>query len=255
MDIATLLGLFVGMALVLGSIMIGSSLAVFCHIPSLMITVGGTLASTLINFSLAQVIGVFAVVKKTVIFSLPKLEEQINVIIEYNRIARRDGVNALEDQMPNMYPLLRSGLQLMMDNVPPESVREILEKEMENSQARHMMGKKILQSMGAAAPAFGMIGTLIGLVQMLQNLEDPSMIGQGMATALLTTFYGAMMANLIFLPLAGKLETRDYEEQVLHELLLEGVMSIQSGEHPFIMQERLKVFIAGKKREKIKINS
>ena len=249
MDFATLIGVVIGISLVIGSILLGSSAGVFFHIPSIMITVGGTIAATLINFPIEKVKGVFAVVKKALLFSLPDPHDQIKKIIKYNNAARRDGIMVLEDKMAEMYPFLRNGIQLILDNTEAETIRKILERDIELSQMRHGIGKKILDSMGASAPAFGMIGTLIGLVQMLQNLQDPSQIGQGMAVALLTTFYGALLANLVFIPLAGKLEARDYEEQVLHEIILEGVLSIQAGDHPYIMKQRLKCFVSSQQRD------
>lgn len=252
MDIATVSGLTLGVFLIVGSILLGGSAHVFFHVPSIMITIGGTIAATLINFPIDKFKGILTVTKKAFLFTLPLPEDMIQKLLDYNKIMKKEGVNVLEDRMGEMYPFLRNGVQLLMDNVPPESIREILTTEVESSQERHAMGKKILDSMGAAAPAFGMIGTLIGLVQMLQNLSDPTQIGIGMATALLTTFYGAVLANLIFIPLAGKLETRDYEETLLHTMLIEGVLSLKAGEHPFIMKERLKIFLAFQTRGEVK---
>ena len=251
MDIATIIGFVAGISLILWSIMIGGSIWLFFHVPSLMITVGGTIAATLMQFPLEKVLGVFSIVKKTVFFVLPKPETMIETLLEYNALVRKEGVNVLEDKIENLYPFLRNGMQMILDNTAPETIRSILTTEMECSQVRHGTGKKILETLGSFAPAFGMLGTVIGLVQMLQSLEDPSQIGQGMAVALITTFYGSFIANLFCLPLAGKLEARDCEEQVLHELLMQGILAIQSGEHPFIMKERLKAYLSSSRKKLI----
>ncbi len=251
MDIATIIGLFSGICLIVISILLGGSAGLFFHVPSLMITVGGTMAAILIQFPLEKVLGLFSVVKKTIFFNLPKPEKMIEILLEYNSLVRKEGVNVLEDKIENLYPFLRSGLQMILDNTAAETIRSIMMREIECSQVRHGMGKKILDTMGTFAPAFGMLGTVIGLVQMLQSLEDPSQIGQGMAVALITTFYGSFIANVICLPLAGKLEVRDSEEQILHELLMEGILAIQSGEHPYIMKERLKAFLSSSRKKLI----
>ncbi|NUM34807.1 MAG: MotA/TolQ/ExbB proton channel family protein [Candidatus Brocadiae bacterium] len=251
MDIATIIGFIAGISLILWSIMIGGSIWLFFHVPSLMITVGGTISAILMQFPLEKVLGVFSIVKKTIVFVLPKPESMIGILLEYNALVRKEGVNVLEDKLENLYPFLRNGLQMILDNTAPETIRDILTTEMECSQVRHSSGKKILETMGTFGPAFGMLGTVIGLVQMLQSLEDPSQIGQGMAVALITTFYGSFIANLICLPLAGKLEARDIEEQILHELIMHGVLAIQSGEHPYIMKERLKAYLSTSRKKLI----
>ncbi|BBM85023.1 motility protein A [Candidatus Uabimicrobium amorphum] len=255
MDLATLGGIILGLGLIFGSILMGSGASIFLHIPSILITVGGTIASTLINFPLAKVTSTFAIVKNTFQGTSILPHNLIKQLIEYNQIVRKDGIMSLEEKMDEMPSFMKGGMQMVIDNTPPEIIRDILTLEMDAISTRHAMGKKILDSMGAAAPAFGMIGTLIGLVQMLQNLSDPSGIGAGMAVALLTTFYGALMANLVFIPLAGKLESRNYEEQVINEIITEGILAIQSGEHPFVMKERLKVFLPSRKRYQLDDNN
>jgi len=144
------------------------------------------------------------------------------------------------------------GLQLLVDGQDSEAIREMLEPEIQYLQERHAGGKKILEFMGASAPAFGMIGTLIGLVQMLRNLSTPDQIGQGMAVALLTTFYGAFAANLVFIPLAGKLGIYSKEESLAMEMVLEGVCSIALGDNPTIVRERMQAFVSHSRRKEIK---
>jgi chemotaxis protein MotA len=150
---------------------------------------------------------------------------------------------------------LAKSIQLLVDGTDADGLRMILEKEIENVRGRHSIGKGVLESMGTVAPAFGMMGTLIGLVLMLRELDDPSKIGVGMATALITTFYGVLMANLIFLPMSGKLDIRSKEETLLKELIVEGVVSIQSGDNPSIVEEKLKGFLSPTQRKEKKMEA
>jgi len=245
MDVATLAGIGLGLFLIFGSILLASSLSIFFHVPSLMITFGGTVAATLINYPISKVLSVFRVAKNVVLFRLAPVEDEIDRIVDYANIARREGLLSLEEKLEEMDdPFLGKGIRLIIDGFPQETVRNILHIELEYMDERHGMGKKILDSMGAFAPAFGMIGTLIGLVAMLQTLDDPSKIGSGMATALLTTFYGALLANLIFIPLAGKLDARNREETLMRQVMIEGLLSIQAGDRPQLVAEKLKSFVS-----------
>ena len=244
MDVATLVGVVSGFACVIFAILFGGGLGMFIHVPSMMITVGGTIAATLMAFPLSNVLGVFSIARNCFFQKPVSHVDEVRRITDYARVARRDGILALEERLGDgADPTLRRGLQLVIDGTPGETVREILSSQLDARRERHRRGKQVLESMGAAAPAFGMIGTLIGLVQMLRNLSDPSQIGSGMAVALITTFYGAIMANLIFLPLAGKLDARSQDEALLTELLIEGVIAIQNGDNPSMIEERLKSFL------------
>jgi chemotaxis protein MotA len=250
MDIATLVGIVSGVGLVLLSIMMGGALDIFIHIPSAMVTVGGTIASTLINFPLKKVISVFKVVKNVFLFKLPSYGEIIRQIVDYAMLSRREGLLALESKLETLEdPFMAKGVRLIIDGFPTETVREILEIDADQTSQRHLTGKSILDAMGTAAPAFGMIGTLIGLVQMLQNLDDPSKIGGGMAVALITTFYGAVMANVVFLPLAGKLGQREKEEVLIRQIIIEGIIAIQAGDQPQLVEEKLKSFLSPSDRK------
>ena len=212
----------------------------FIHIPSLAITIGGMLCATLIHFSLPQFLGIFSVIKKTIVSKIPSQSGLIQRMVNYAAINRRDGALALEQEVANVSDLfLSKGLQMLVDGQDSEDIRELMSLEIQNLQDRHSNGKKILEFMGAAAPAFGMIGTLIGLVQMLRNLSSPDQIGAGMAVALLTTFYGALSANLIFIPLAGKLGIYSKAETTAMEMTVEGICSIAHGENPTIVREKL----------------
>jgi len=252
MDFATLIGIFAGTVLVVGAILAGGGGKSFVDIPSVMVTLGGTVAATLINFPLGKVVGVFAVVKKTFLYKMPSPAEEIKRLVHLAKVARSEGLLALENFLDEIKdPFLQKGVQLVVDGTEPEVLRDVLETELEQLQGRHSLGKDILESMGASAPAFGMIGTLIGLVNMLRDLTDPSSIGRGMATALLTTFYGSLMANLVFIPLAGKLDARSKQEVATKQLIIEGVASIQAGVNPRLVEEKLKSFVAPNVRKSL----
>ena len=253
MDIATLIGTILGFGLVLFSMATGpGGLPIFIHVPSMMIVFGGTLAVTLMNFPLDTIKGIIKVMMTTLLYKAPSPTEEIDRIITYANLARKEGLLALESKLQEVDDkFFAKGVQLVIDGFPAETVRDIMELEAEWLHQRHITGKKMLDAVGSFAPAFGMIGTLVGLVQMLQNLSDPSKIGGGMATALLTTMYGAMGANMVFIPLAGKLEIRDNEETLLRALMIEGIVAIQSGEGPQLIKEKLKSFLAPSVRESV----
>ena len=253
MDIATIIGLLVGSGIIVGAIATGGGAMAFVHIPSMCIVVGGTLCSVLIHFSLGQFLSIFSIVKKTFQVKLPNSREIIQKMVNYTAISRRDGALALEEQLRQVdYGFIGKGLQMLVDGQDEEGIREMLSLEIQHLQERHSIGKKILDFMGASAPAFGMIGTLIGLVQMLQDLSSPDQIGVGMATALLTTFYGAFLANVVFIPLAGKLSVYSKTERLAMEMILEGICSISQGESPTMVREKIQAFISPLHREEVK---
>ena len=251
MDIATIVGLVMGCGLILTSIaMGGGGLAPFINVPSMMITIGGAFSALLINFPLRDVLGLFGVVKNCFMTKLPTSAETIALFNEMATVARRDGLLALEAKMEEISdPFLSRGLELVVAGTIKEDLEANLETELSYIDERHRTGKKIVDALAAAAPAFGMIGTLIGLVQMLRTLDDPSQIGGGMATALLTTMYGAVMANLFCIPLAGKLEARNQQESMIRELMIVGLCSLLDGQTPRAVQERLSAFIRPKERD------
>lgn len=252
MDIASLIGVLLGWILVLSAILMGGPLGIFIDVPSIMIVIGGTIAASLMCFRMESVTSVVSICKKVLLYPLPAPTEEIERLVEFSQLARREGLLALEEKLDSIdYEFTQKALQLIIDGFPGETVREILEIDIENLMARHSEGKKLLENMGAMAPAFGMIGTLIGLVQMLQNMSDPAGIGKGMAVALLTTFYGAVTANLIYIPFATKLGNRSKEEVELRTLILEGVLAIQGGDKPALVKEKLKCFLAPKSREMV----
>lgn len=249
MDLTTILGILVGFSLIGLSIADGSSLASFINLPSVGIVLGGTLAATAVHFPLKQVLSILPLIGITLRGRESRARELIHEVVEFAKKARREGLLAMEQEVaehPNEF--LRKGVQLVVDGTEPELVRSIMEIDLAAHEERHALGQEVLQSMGAYAPAFGMIGTLIGLIQMLSHLDNPESVGPGMAVALITTFYGVILANLVFLPMAGKLKIRSQEERLERELIIEGVLSIQAGENPRIVEEKLLAFLSPEDR-------
>lgn len=243
MDIATIAGLLFGVFLIIAAILLGGSASIFINVPGVLIVLGGTLAVTFIKFSVSDVLNTVAVVMKTFLFRLMSPIGAVEQIAEFAMVARRDGVLALEGREV-ADPFFSRGLRMVIDGLEPEHVTTVLRRELQYSAERHKKGQGIFKGMGASAPAFGMIGTLIGLVQMLASMDEPSQIGPAMAVALLTTLYGALLANLVALPLADKLDLRSKEECLLRELIIAGVAGIQRGAQPRLLEEELKVFLA-----------
>jgi chemotaxis protein MotA len=245
LEAATIIGLLAGAAAIVISIMMTGSLDSFWDISSVFIVLGGTIASTVISYrgkSLKQLLTIYLRAFRKVDIDLNK---DIEMIINIANVARREGLLALEDTMENVdNPFLKKGIMLIVDGTDTELIKTILETEVYFIQARHNEGQAMISSMAAYAPAYGMIGTLIGLIIMLENLDDPDSIGPGMATALVTTFYGVILANLVFTPIAKKLKAQSELETLQKELYIEGLLSIQEGENPRIIRDKLTAFIA-----------
>ncbi len=253
MDIATLIGLLFGFGIITGSIVMGGGAMAFVHIPSMCIVIGGMLCSVLIHFSMNQFLSIFSIIKKTLLVKIMSPSEIIQQMVNFAAVSRRDGALALEEQIRKVdNKFIEKGLQMLVDGQEEDVVREMMSLEIMYIQERHGLSKKILEFMGASAPAFGMIGTLIGLVQMLQNLSDPAGLGKGMAVALITTFYGAFLANVAFIPLAGKLGIYSKAEILSMEMTVEGICSISKGDNPTVVREKMQSFISPNKREDIK---
>lgn len=252
MDISPIAGLVAGVILLVIGMTSGQGLGglrAFYDFDSILIVLGGTFAGILINYPLSQLKEVVKTVR--VAFSKSKNNPQIviNTLVSFAEKARREGLLALEEEAQRLdEPFLQKGIQLIVDGTDPELVRNILETELAFLEDRHSSGQSIFETAAALAPAFGMIGTLIGLIQMLKALDDPNAIGPGMAVALVTTFYGSLLANLIFTPIAGKLKIKSSEEIMLKEVMVEGMLSIQAGENPRIVEEKLKAFLSPKIR-------
>ena len=254
MDIATVIGLSAGILMVLVTIVSGGQVAGFLSLPSLILVLGGTIAATLINFRMRDVLAVLAIVRNVFQEDAPEADHLIEQIVGIARVSRREGILALEGHVNNLDDhFLERGVQLAIDGVAAETMKEILATDIQVMQERHALGQSVITAMATFAPAFGMIGTLIGLIQMLASLQDPSQIGKGMAVALLTTLYGALLANLVFLPILGKLKVRTAQEVLHRELIIEGLLSVQQGEHPHILEQRLKAFLSPDARARVKL--
>jgi len=235
--------------------MSGGGAGMFFNIPSIMITVGGMVSATLIHFSLNTVLKIFSIAKNTLFNRMASEQEVVQRLVDYAAINRRDGALALEQKLEGVQDtFLIKGIQMLIDGQEEDTIDQQLSIEVQYLQERHEIGKKVLEFMGASAPAFGMIGTLIGLIQMLRNLDSPDSIGSGMATALLTTFYGALLANLVFLPLAGKLGLRSKMESTQKEMIVQGMLAIARGENPTAVRERMQAFVSARHREEVKPN-
>jgi len=249
MDIATIIGLGGGTVLVLAAILIGSNPMTFLDIPSVLIVGGGTLATACIKFTLADVFNSMKVAMKAFSVKLESPEHLIEEMINYTRIAKKDGLIALETQHP-ADPFSAKALRYLADGYDEEVVADILNKDIRLTIQRHSMGQNVFKGMASSAPAFGMIGTLIGLVQMLSSMSDPAAIGPSMAVALLTTLYGALIANLICLPLADKLALRSQQEVINKSIVREAAVAITNGVSPMVLEESLFIYLAPKIREK-----
>ena len=254
MDLGTIMGLIIGVvAVILGVVTGGSSILAYVNIPSVLITIGGSTAAILVSNPLGRVLGIMRYFSHTL--SVPNYEEEriIARLVAFSEKARREGLLALEDDLEEVEDeFLRKGIQLVVDGTDPEIIKNVLSTELNKIQERHGIGIKLFSDWGRLAPAWGMIGTLIGLVAMLGNIEDKSAIGSGMATALLTTLYGAVLANLVFIPVASKLEDRDAGETLVKEVMIEGILSIQSGDNPRILEEKLLSYLPPDRREAIR---
>jgi len=248
MDIATIIGIVFGTVIVMAAIILGGSAVLFLNVPSALLVVGGTIATAFIRFSMNDVVNSVKVVLNTFFVRLSNPREIIQEIVSLANIARKNGLIVLEQQ-PINDPFLKKAIMYCVDGHEAEFIEEVLKKEVNLTVERHEVGQGLFKGMGDAAPAFGMIGTLVGLVQMLASMDDPASIGPSMAIALLTTLYGAVMANLFFIPLADKLSLRSQEEERNRKLIIEGVLGILKGLNPRVMEEFLETFLPPKSRK------
>lgn len=253
MDIATILGIISGVGLIVVSITMNSGLELFVSAPSIMIVAGGTIAATLIAYPLKEVLRVLALLRPIFFHKSIDPRSLIKDLVEISVQARKGGVLSIENELKKIKnDYLRKGLQLVVDGVDEASILTILKIEEVNTRKRHQSGWEIFAEMGKYSPAFGMVGTLIGLIQMLANLEDPSTIGPRMAVALITTFYGSILANLIFMPMSVKLKRRSEEETVIMHLITEAIKSVRAGENPRLMKDKLNKFLSNEGQKKMK---
>lgn len=249
-DIATVAGLVIGFALVISAIVLGGSPGAFVDAPSVLIVIGGTLAITTVCFALGEMLGAWKVILKTIFHTSRNPADAAMQVLQLAEIARKGGVLSLQGQLDALQSeqFLWKGLSLVVDGTPAEEVEVIMKRDVNATITRHTKSASILRKAGDIAPAMGLIGTLIGLVQMLGNLDDPSTIGPSMAVALLTTFYGAILANMVFNPLAAKLERNSAEEELLNQVYMMGATSIGRQENPRRLEMLLNSILPPSKR-------
>lgn len=261
MDIATIIGLLSASGLIIAAIMQGGDLSTFINIPGLLIVVGGTFAACFVKFSVGDVINSFKVVMKAFIVKMESPDEVIEKMIFFARVAKKDGLVALEGAKKKKLgkgkdrkagdEFAAKALDYLADGYDEQLIEDLLNKDIRATAQRHAIGQGVFKGMGAAAPAFGMIGTLIGLVQMLANMSDPSSIGPAMAVALLTTLYGALIANVACLPLADKLALRSQQEFETRRIILDAVIGINRAVSPMVLEQSLSIYLAPKAREEL----
>ena len=249
MDLATLLGLAVSFILLGEALSLGGDFSIFVNFPSLLIVVGGTIGATITNFPPREIWRGLKDTFRTISQRHLATTQVLEQFMDFSYLARREGILALEPVIAEIQdPYLKKGLQLTVDGLEPDSIRNIMTTEIDKTHDRHAVGVDLFNSMASYAPALGMIGTVIGLVKMLHNMNDPTSIGPSMALALITTFYGAVLANLLFLPICGKLKHRARQQNHIMEMQMAGVLCIARGENPRILREILEGFQAPRER-------
>jgi chemotaxis protein MotA len=252
MDLATIFGIFTGFGLVIAAILTSGGLSWFVDAPAAMIVGGGTLGALLINYSLGDIFRVLSVAKNAFLQKGQKAEEVIEQLLAMSRLARKEGILSLDKVSGRVRdPFFRKGTELVMDGVEPNTLSNIMETELDSIAERHRLGAEIFTSLGNFAPAMGMTGTLIGLVKMLMQMNDPSSIGPSMSMAFVATFYGVILANLVFLPIAGKLKMRSSQEMMIKQLIIGGIISIQMGDNPRVLEQKLQSYVSPGKRKTI----
>ena len=248
MDLATLIGLIGAFGIVLTSIFLGGSAGTFVNTPSLLVVLGGTVLVTMMKFSLGKFLGAASIAVKAFLYRPMKPEDLIAEAVDLAKTARQGGLLALEDREIKD-EFMKNGLTLLIDGHPAETVKLMLQKDLAQTIKRHSNGQDIFKAIGDVGPAMGMIGTLIGLVQMLSNMDDPKMIGPAMAVALLTTLYGAILANMFALPIADKLAVRSSEESNNKTLIIDALLAIQGGQNPRVIESMLEAYLPPSKRK------
>jgi chemotaxis protein MotA len=252
LDIASFAGLAGGIAVMLFTILMSGDLAGYIDLPSIICTFGGTVAMTVFAYPFSKLRESFSSLKHVFFHTAIEAEGLIKSIIDLANVARKEGLLSLEEAAQALKDsFLQKGILLIVDGTDPELVRNILETELSFIEDRHKGNQAVFEFMALMAPGFGMLGTLIGLINMLANLSDPSTLGPNMAVAIITTFYGSIIANVFCMPVVNKLKLRSASEILMKEVMLEGMLSIQAGENPRIIEEKLKAFMAPKLRAKI----
>lgn len=252
MDLASIIGVLLALFMMAVSVVMGGgSFASFWDTASVLMVFGGTLGAVLVCFSLRHVMMLPKVMRK-IFFNKPiNQRELVDTMVQLSEVARREGLLALESRLADIQnPFIRLGVQMAVDGTRPEVIEDVLKTDIEAVAMRHREGKGMVDQIGRFGPAFGMIGTLLGLIIMLGNMSDPSKIGSGMAVALITTLYGAVLSNALFLPFSEKLAAITKNEMIGREIILRGVMAIQSGENPRVIEQKLSTFLPPGMRKK-----
>jgi chemotaxis protein MotA len=250
MDLATVIGFLLAYILLISALVIGAGVGVYVDYPSVLIVIGGTLGVVMINYPLDRITGLTKILMKAFFNKATDTAELIQQLVGFAVKARRDGILSLEsaeDEVSDEF--LKKGIRLAVDGTEPEVIKTILETELEYMQERHKEGAGIFTAIADFAPAMGMIGTLVGLVAMLQSLSDPSAIGPAMAVALITTFYGSIIMNMFATPISGKLKVRSGEEVLQRQIMIGGIMAIQAGDNPRIVEQKLNAYLSPNKRK------
>ncbi|MFE8704152.1 flagellar motor protein MotP [Cytobacillus sp. FJAT-54145] len=253
LDILTPIGLVVGVVMVIFGIVYNGGLSGFLSFidpASMLIVLGGLIAGLLVSFPLKDIKHLITVLRQSFSDNEKSLRDLINTFVRLSDRARREGLLALETEIESVDDsFIRKGILLAVDGIEPDVINDIMSAEIAAMEERHRKGRGILEKAGEYAPAWGMIGTLIGLVLMLKNLNDPSTLGPNMAIALLTTLYGSLLANLVFIPMAAKLALKTEKEVFIKQIIIEGVIGVQSGQNPKILEEKLSAFLSTKERQ------
>lgn len=242
----TVLALAFGFILIFWAISIDGSITSFINVPSIAITVFGSFAAVVISFPFDKIKNTPIVLKNLVTKNDNNKQELVETIVSLSRLSRSQGLLALDAEIEGIEnTFLAESMKMVVDGMDADNIREILETKIDNIEDRHYIGQEIFLKWGELAPGFGMLGTLIGLINLLGSLTDPSTIGGGMAVALLTTFYGSLLANLIFLPIAQNLKTRTEAEVNTNEMIMEGALAIQAGKNPRVIEQKLESYLEG----------
>lgn len=248
MDLATVIGLVLGASLLVGAILLGGTLQMFIDVPSILIVIGGSISALFVKFRMGEVFSVVGIIGKAFFNKTHDMDRIIGQLVDMANIARKDGILALE-KVKSEDVFMQGAINHCVDGADPDFLERVLMKDLEYLVDRHQKGIGVVETIGDVAPAFGMIGTLIGLVQMLANMSDPNSIGPAMAVALITTLYGAIVANLVAIPLAGKLGMYSADERLVRQVIIDGMIGIQKGVNPRMLQEALKTALPPDQRD------
>lgn len=247
MDLATLIGMLGAFGIVVMAMLLGGSIGMFINLPSLLIVLVGSMLVVMMKFSLGQFLGAGKVAAKAFTFKIDKPEDIIELVVDLADAARKGGLLSLEGkEIPNEF--LSKGIQLLIDGHDGEVVKTLMSKDKSLAVERHKTGSSVFSALGDVAPAMGMIGTLVGLVAMLSNMDDPKSIGPAMAVALLTTLYGAMLGNMVALPFADKCQLRAGEEELVKSMIIDALLAIQAGQNPRVIETMLRTYLPEGKR-------